>query len=66
MHVSRLAYGLAAESGVVATDGSWLPLKVDTICTHGDTPGAENLVRRLHAALIAQGVTVVPMGAAVE
>ena len=60
------AVRMVTDGGVVATDGSWLPLKVDTICTHGDTPGAHDLVRRLRAALIAHGIAVAPMGAAVE
>lgn len=60
------AVRMVTEGGVVATDGSWLPLEVETICTHGDTPGAENLVRRLRAALVTHGVTVAPMGGGVE
>lgn len=57
------AVRMVREGGVVATDGSWVTLKVDTICTHGDTPGAHELVRRLHAALESEGVIVAPMGA---
>jgi UPF0271 protein len=58
------AVRMVREGGVVAIDGSWLPLKVDTICTHGDTPGADDLVGRLRAALESQGVVVAPLGAA--
>jgi 5-oxoprolinase (ATP-hydrolysing) subunit A len=58
------AVRMACEGGVVAIDGSWVSLKVQTICTHGDTPGAHDLVRRLHAALAAQGVSLAPLGAA--
>ncbi|MEX2270007.1 MAG: 5-oxoprolinase subunit PxpA [Vicinamibacterales bacterium] len=58
------AVRMVCEGGVVATDGSWVPLKIQTICTHGDTPGAHDLVRRLRAALAAQDVTLCPMGAA--
>ena len=28
-----------------------MPLRVDTICVHGDTPGAPELARRIRAAL---------------
>lgn len=57
------AVRMVREGGVVATDRSWVPLKVETICTHGDTPGAHELVRRLRAALESQGIAVVPMAA---
>jgi UPF0271 protein len=58
------ALRMVQESGVVATDGSWVPLKIDTICTHGDTPGAHDLVQRLRAAFESHGIAVTPMGAA--
>ena len=33
-------------------------LKADTVCVHGDTPGAASHVRQLRAALEAEGITV--------
>ena len=49
--------------GVVLTaGGKEVPLRVDTICVHGDTPGAPELARRIHEALIAAGATVAPIG----
>lgn len=45
--------------GVVrATDGSDIPLRIDTICTHGDTPASHELTRQLRARLAAEGITV--------
>jgi UPF0271 protein len=45
--------------GVVLTpDGREIPLKVDTICVHGDTPGAPELTKRIRAGLEAAGITV--------
>ena len=41
-----------------ATDGSTLPLRVDTLCVHGDTPGAAELTRLLRAGLEQRGVAV--------
>ncbi len=58
------AVRMVREGGVEAVDGSWVPLKVDTICTHGDTPGAHELVRQLRAAFESSGVRVGPMGIA--
>jgi len=45
--------------GVVLTsEGREIPLKVDTICVHGDTPGAPDLTRRIRAGLEAAGISV--------
>jgi 5-oxoprolinase (ATP-hydrolysing) subunit A len=49
--------------GIVLTAaGREVPLRVDTICVHGDTPGAPDLARRIHAALTGAGATVAPIG----
>ncbi len=49
--------------GVVLTAGGRpVPLKVDTICVHGDTPGAPELTRRIRHALEAAGAAVAPVG----
>jgi len=45
--------------GVVLTaTGETLPLRIDTICVHGDTPGADALARRLRAGLAEAGIDV--------
>lgn len=49
---------------VVATDGSEIEVRADTICIHGDTPGAANHARELRDALRAAGVDVVAPGRA--
>lgn len=59
--VVRRTIALVREGIVTAIDGSRVPLRVDTICTHGDTPGAAALVARLREALGAAGVTVAPI-----
>jgi len=41
--------------GVVAQSGKCLPARMDSICVHGDTPGAVDSARRLRAALEARG-----------
>jgi UPF0271 protein len=43
---------------VTATDGTVVPLRADTICLHGDTPGAADLARKVRAALESAGVKV--------
>ena len=52
------ALRMATDGFVTATDGSRLDMRVATICTHGDTPGAQSLTRALRAGLERAGVTV--------
>lgn len=56
------AVRMATEEIVLTPDGKDIALQVRTICVHGDTPGAAELVRRIHAALGVRGVGVVPIG----
>jgi UPF0271 protein len=49
---------------VDAIDGTVVPLVVDTICIHGDTPGAADLAAGIRAALKQEGVEVRAVGAA--
>ena len=52
-----------AIAGVVLTpDGGEVALHVNTICVHGDTPGAPELARRIRAALRSEGAEVAPIG----
>jgi len=50
------------DQAVEAIDGSQVPLAIDTLCVHGDTPGAADLAARIRAALVASGVEVVAVG----
>ena len=48
--------------GVVLTPaGREIPLKIDTLCVHGDTPGAAELVKRIRAGLDAAGIQARPL-----
>ena len=50
------------ESGTVTTiEGQTIPLDFDSICVHGDTPGALEIVRLVRAACARQDVAVRPM-----
>ena len=52
-----------ARDGVVrAANGADIPMRVDTICTHGDTPGSHELTRRLRAAIDSAGIRVIAVG----
>jgi UPF0271 protein len=49
---------MVRDQAVVAQDGTRVPLRVDTICLHGDTPGAARLAARVNEALRGTGVDV--------
>lgn len=61
--VVRRAVRMAQEGVVTAMNGRDLPMRVDTICTHGDTPGSHELTRRIRDALERAGVRVRAVGA---
>ena len=61
--VVQRAVRMVTESRVTARDGSEIRLQVDTICVHGDTPGAAGLAHALRQGLEAAGVQVGPAGA---
>jgi len=52
---------LVTEGRVTAIDGTKVDMEADTICLHGDTPGAVALARRLRERLVAAGVELVPL-----
>lgn len=51
------------DGAVTAVDGTRLPLAMDSICLHGDTPGAVALARALRAAILSAGWRVAAPGA---
>ena len=55
---------MARDHVVEAIDGSVVPIVVDTICIHSDTPGAADLAARIRAALEQEGIAVRAVGAA--
>lgn len=52
------AIRLIRDCRVSCVDGSELTMRIDTLCTHGDTPGAPELTRRLREGLQQAGITV--------
>jgi UPF0271 protein len=55
--VSR-AVAIARDRMVIAADGTRVPVDVQTICVHGDTPGAAVLASRIRRALSDAGIDV--------
>jgi UPF0271 protein len=60
--VAARAVRMIKERTVEAVDGTVVPLEADTICVHGDTPGADELAAQLRAGLDAAGVVVKSIG----
>jgi 5-oxoprolinase (ATP-hydrolysing) subunit A len=56
--VAEQAVLLARDGRVTASDGAIVELTVETICIHGDTPGAASLARQVRAALEAAGISI--------
>jgi UPF0271 protein len=57
---AKQALSFVRDGGVRAHDGSFLELIVDTLCLHGDTPGAPAIAAAVREALAAAGVKVRP------
>ncbi len=57
------AIRMVREREVVAIDGSTIRLDAETLCVHGDTPGAADLAHQIRKALEGAGITVHPLGA---
>ncbi len=54
------AVRMATDRTVVAVDGSVIPCPVESICLHGDTPGAVRCAELVRAALLDAGVPLTP------
>lgn len=48
------------EGAITSVNGKKIPVKIDTICVHGDNPAAVGMARAIREALIAAGVTIRP------
>jgi UPF0271 protein len=48
------------QTGLMPSEGGPIPLAAQSICVHGDTPGAVESARRVRAALEQAGVTLAP------
>jgi 5-oxoprolinase (ATP-hydrolysing) subunit A len=54
--VAARAVRMAREGVVEAVDGSTVPVAVESVCVHGDTPGAASLARAVRTALSDAGL----------
>ena len=53
---------MVTEGTVTTADGSEIEVEADSLCVHGDTPGAVDMARALRQEFETAGVEVVPLG----
>lgn len=56
--VAARAVQMVRDGSVTAISGEQIAIRADSICVHGDTPGAAALARRIRQALEAAGLSV--------
>lgn len=59
--VAAQALSITHEGFAIAADGTRVLLRADTLCLHGDTPGAAENARQVHASLTAAGIGIAPL-----
>lgn len=52
------AVGMVRDGRVRSVEGGWVAVRADTVCVHGDSPGAVALATALRAALEAEGIAI--------
>jgi UPF0271 protein len=52
------AVGMVRDGRVRSVEGGWVAVRADTVCVHGDSPGAVALATALRAALQAEGIAI--------
>ena len=55
---AQQALSIVRDGRVRAHDGPFIPVEADTLCVHGDTPGAAAILRAVRAALVAEGIAL--------
>jgi 5-oxoprolinase (ATP-hydrolysing) subunit A len=57
---AQRAVSMVVHGGIAAVDGRWVSVAVETLCIHGDSPGAVETARQVRSALEAEAVTLRP------
>jgi UPF0271 protein len=52
---------LARDRFAVSAGGARVTVRADTLCLHGDTPGAEAIARRIHERFRTEGIRIAPL-----
>ena len=59
--VTARSLRLASEGKVTASDGNDIDFSADTICLHGDTPGAVEMAASVRSTFVENGIKVKPL-----
>jgi UPF0271 protein len=51
---------MVQDGAVVSVTGKVIKMRTDTVCIHGDTPGAVDIARGVRQALKENGIEVAP------
>lgn len=62
LEAANRVFGMLRDNKVRAIDGTEVRVEADTICVHGDTPGAVAFARELRLALHQMGIVVAAVG----
>ncbi len=62
VEAANRVFAMLCDNRVRAVDGSEITVQADTICVHGDTPGAVEFARELRLALHQMGIVVAAPG----
>ncbi|MDR7865217.1 MAG: 5-oxoprolinase subunit PxpA [Sporomusaceae bacterium] len=60
--VAQRVLSMVKNGSVTAIDGAEVPINAQTICVHGDTPGAVAMIKKIREKLDQDGVTVKAFG----
>jgi 5-oxoprolinase (ATP-hydrolysing) subunit A len=58
--VAKRTVKMARDGKLIAIDGTEIPMKPHTICVHGDSPGAVEMVKSIRRLLESEGVSIKP------
>ncbi|MBC7372708.1 MAG: LamB/YcsF family protein, partial [Frankiales bacterium] len=58
--IARRCVAMATRQPITDVEGGRLQLSPDSICVHGDTPGAVDIARAVKSALAAAGIVLAP------
>jgi UPF0271 protein len=58
--IAQRVLRMVTEQSIVAASGRTIPTPVDSVCVHGDTPGAVEIAKGVRAVLEQNGVTISP------
>ena len=60
--IAERVLGMISSGLVTAVDGSTIPVRVESVCVHGDSPGAVQIATAVRERLLADGIELAAFG----